>query len=83
MFKEDMAVHTRFRDGCVHHGFSEYDHLKGIRTYVDGVTTMESKPKYLDAVLEVLGPGRCEGRAYAMCPCTQGTARDERLVGLN
>ena len=60
---------------------SEYDHLKGVRTYVEGVFMMESKRKYQDAVLELLGLGRREGRTNAMCPCTQGTARDERLAG--
>ena len=80
-FKEDLAVHIRFRDGCVHHDGSEYDHLKGIRTYVDGVTTMESKRKYQDAVLELLGLEGAKDVPNAMCPCTQGTVREERLVG--
>ena len=33
-----------------------YDHLKRIRKNVNGVTTIKSTRKYLDAVLDVLGP---------------------------
>ena len=54
-FKEDLAVHTRFLDGGIHHDGSDYDHLKRIRKKVDCVTTIESKRKYLDAVFELLG----------------------------
>ena len=54
-FKEDLAVHIRFRDGGVHHDGSEYDHLKRFRKKFNGVTTIASNPKYLDAVLELLG----------------------------
>ena len=54
-FEEDLAVHIRFRDGGVHHDGSEYDHLKRFRKKFNGVTTMESNPKYLDAVLDLLG----------------------------
>ena len=75
MFKGDLAVRIRFRDGCLHHDGSEYDHLKGIPTYVDGVTTMESKRKYLDAVLELLG---LEGAKDVPTPCVR--ARKEQLV---
>ena len=46
---------VRFPDGGIHHDGSEYDHLKRIRKNVDGVTTIESNRKYLDAVLELLG----------------------------
>ena len=54
-FKEDLAVHIRFRDGGVHHDGSEYDHLKRFRKKLNGVTTIESNPKYLDVVLKLLG----------------------------
>ena len=54
-FKADWAVHIRFRDGGGHQDGSEYDRLKRIRKKFNGVTTIESKPKYLDAVLELLG----------------------------
>ena len=74
-FKEDLAVHIRFRDGGVHHDGSECDHLKGIRTNVVGVTTMESKRKYLDAVLELLG---LEGATDVPTPCVP--AHKEQLV---
>ena len=40
-FKEDLAAHIWFRDSCVHHD--------------NGAVTIESNPKYLDAVLELLG----------------------------
>ena len=53
-FKEDLAAHIWFRDGGVHHEGAEYDHLKRVRKRFSGVT-MESNPKYLDAVLELLG----------------------------
>ena len=75
MFKGDLAVHIRFRDCCLHHDGSEYDHLKGIRTFVDGVTTTESKRKYLDAVLELL---YLEGAKDVPTPCVR--ARKEQLV---
>ena len=75
MFKGDLAGHIRFRDGCLHHDGSEHDHLKGIRTFVDGVTTTESKRKYLDAVLELLG---LEGAKDVPTPCVR--ARKEQLV---
>ena len=45
----------RFRDGGVYHDGSEYHHLKRFRKMVNGVTTIESNPKYLDAMLELLG----------------------------
>ena len=54
-FMEDLAVHIRFRDGGVHHDGSEYDHLKRFHKKFNGVTTIASNPKYLDAVLELLG----------------------------
>ena len=54
-FKEDLAVHIRVRDGGVHHDGSEYDHLKRFRKKFNGATTIETNPKYLDAVLELLG----------------------------
>ena len=34
---------------------AQYDHLKRFRKRLNGVTTIESNPKYLDAVLELLG----------------------------
>ena len=54
---EVQGVHIRFRDGVVHHDGVEYDHLKRFRKRLNGVTTIESNPKYLDAVLELLGLG--------------------------
>ena len=54
-FKKDLAVHIRFRDSGVHHDGAEYDHLKRSRKKFNGVTTIASNPKYLDAVLELLG----------------------------
>ena len=50
-FKEDLAAHIWFRDGGVHHDGAEYDHLKRFRKKLNGI---ESNPKYLDAVLELL-----------------------------
>ena len=47
--------HIGFRDGGVHHEGAEYDHLKRFRKRLNGVMTIESNPKYLDAVLELLG----------------------------
>ena len=44
-----------FRDGGVHHEGAEYDHLKRFRKRFNGVMTIESNPKYLDVVLELLG----------------------------
>ena len=81
-FKEDLAVHIRFCNGWIQHDGSEYDHLGRIRKNVDGVTTIESKRKYLDAVLELLGlEGTKDVPAPAKRAWTQGTARDEGLVG--
>ena len=54
-FKKDLAEHIRFRDGGVHHDGAECDHLKRFRKKFNGVPTIESIPKYLDAVLELLG----------------------------
>ena len=54
-FKEDWAAHIWFRDGGVHHDGAEYDHLKRFRKKLHGAATIESNPKYLDAVLELLG----------------------------
>ena len=54
-FKEDLAAHIWFRDGGVHRERAEYDHLKRFRRKFNGVMTIASNPKYLDAVLELLG----------------------------
>ena len=54
-FRKDLAVHIRFRDGGVHHDGAEYNQLKHFRKKFNGVTTVERNPKYLDAVLELLG----------------------------
>ena len=51
-FKEDIAAHIWFRDGGVHR---EYDHLKRFRKRLNGAMAIESNPKNLDAVLELLG----------------------------
>ena len=53
-FKEDLAAHIWFRDGGVHHEGAGYDHLKTFRKRFSGVMTIESNPKYLDAVFELL-----------------------------
>ena len=50
-----LAAHIWFRDGGVHHEGAEYDHLKLFRKRLNGAMTIESNPKYLDAVLELLG----------------------------
>ena len=39
----------------VHRGGAECDHLKRFRKRFNGVMTIESNPKYLDVVLELLG----------------------------
>ena len=54
-FKGDFAAQTWFRDGGVHREGAECDHLKRFRKRLNGVMTIESNPKYLDAVLELLG----------------------------
>ena len=54
-FKEDLAAHIWFRDGGVHREGAENDHLKRFRKRLNGALTIESNPKYLDAVLELLG----------------------------
>ena len=54
-FKEDLAAHIWFRDGGVHHDGAEYDHLKRFLKRFNGVMTIESNPKYLDVVVELLG----------------------------
>ena len=67
-FKEDLAAHIWFRDGGVHHDGAEYDHLKRFRKKFNGVMTIESNPKYLDAVLDLLGLAREKDvRADAQC----------------
>ena len=73
MFKADLAVHLRFRDSGVHHDGSEYDHLKRFRQEFNGVTTIESNLKYLDAVLELLGLEGAE--EVPKRSCAQGTAQ--------
>ena len=64
-----------FRDGGVYREGAEYDHLK--RKRFNGVMTIECNPKYLDAVLELLG---LEGAKDAERPCAQGKAHDWRIV---
>ena len=54
-FKETLAAHTWFRGGGVHREGAEYDHLKRFRKRLNGAIIIESNPKYLDAVLELLG----------------------------
>ena len=54
-FKANLAAHLWFRDGGVHHEGAEYDHSKRFRKRFNGPMTIESNPKYLDAVLELLG----------------------------
>ena len=55
-FKEDLAAHIWFRDGGVHREEgAEYDHLERFRKRLNGAMTIESNPKYLDAVMELLG----------------------------
>ena len=51
-FKEDLAAHIWFRDGGVHDEGAEYEHLKRFRKKLNRVVTIESNPRYLDAVLE-------------------------------
>ena len=79
-FKEDLAAHMWFRDGGVHREGAEYDHLKRFRKRLDGVMTIESNPKYLDAVLELPGLEGAKGRAHAQCSCSQGKAHDWRIA---
>ena len=54
-FKEDHAAHIWFRDGGVHSDGAEYDLLKRFGKRLNGAMTIESNPKYFDAVLELLG----------------------------
>ena len=54
-FKEDLAAHIWFRRGGVHREGAECVHLKRFRKRLNGVMTFESNPKFLDAVLELLG----------------------------
>ena len=70
-FKEDLAAHIWFRDGFVHRKIAEC-----FRKRLNGAMTIESNPKYLDAVLELHG---LEG-AHAQCSCTQGKAHDWRIA---
>ena len=56
-FKEDLSANIWFRDGGVHHEGAEHDHLKRFRKRLNGAVTIESNPKYLDAVLELLWLG--------------------------
>ena len=74
-FKEDLAAHIWFRDGGVHHEGAEDDHLKRFRKKLNGVMTIESHPKYLDAVLELL---RLEGAKDVPTPSVP--AHKERLT---
>ena len=54
-FKEDLAAHIWFSDGGVHRESAEYDHLKRFRKRLNGAMIIKRNPKYLDAVLELLG----------------------------
>ena len=69
-FKEGRAAHIWFRDGGVHRERAEYDHLKRFRKRLNGVMTIESNPKYLDA----------ERRGHAQRSCTHGKAHDWRIA---
>ena len=73
--KEDWAAHIWFRDGGVHREGAEYDHWKRFRKRFDGVMTIGSNPKYLDAVLELLG---LEGAKDVPTPSVP--AHKERLM---
>ena len=79
-FKEDLAAHIWSRDGGVHHEGAEYDNLKLLHKRLNGAMTIEINPKYLDAVLELLGL-EGEGRAHSERSWTQGTAHDWRTAG--
>ena len=76
--KEDLAAHIWFRDDGVHHKSTENDHLKRFRKGFSGVMTIENNPKYLDAVLELLG---LEGAKDVPTPSVpaQGKAHDWRI----
>ena len=74
-FKEDLAAHIWFRDGGVHHDGAEYDHLKRFRKKLNRAVTIESNPKYLDAVLELLG---LEGAKDVPTPSVPG--HKEKLI---
>ena len=54
---------------------AEYDHLKRFRKRLNGAMTIESNPKYLDAVLELLG---LEGAKDA--PTSSVPAHKEKLT---
>ena len=74
-FKEDLAAHIWFLDGGVHREGAEYDHLKRFRKRLNGPMTIESNPKYLDAVLELLG---LKGATYV--PTPSGPEHKEKLT---
>ena len=74
-FKEDLAAHIWFRDGGVQRECAEYDHLRRFRKRFNGVMTIESNPKNLDAVLELLG---LEGAEVVVTPSVP--AHKERLT---
>ena len=76
-FKEDLAAHIWFRDGGVHHDGAEYDHLKRFRKKLNGAVTIESNPKYLDAVLELLG---LEGAKHVPTPSVPGH-KEKLMIG--
>ena len=79
-FKEDLAAHIWLRDGGVHREGAEYDHLKRFRKRLHGVTTIESNPKYLDAVLELLGLEGAKDVSTPSVPAAQGKAHDWRIA---
>ena len=76
-FKEDLAAHIWFRDGGVHHDGAEYDHMKRFRKKLHGAVTIESNPKYLDAVLELLG---LEGAKHVPTPSVPGH-KEKLMIG--
>ena len=71
-FKEDLAAHIWFRDGGVHREGAD---LKRFNKRFNGAMTIESNPKYLDAVLELLG---WEGAKHAPTPSVP--AHKEKLT---
>ena len=75
-FKEDPAAHIWLRDGGVHREGEEHDHSKRFRKRLNGAMTIESNPKYLGAVLELLGQ---EGAAKDV-PTPSVPAHKEKLT---
>ena len=91
-FKEDLAAHIWLRDGGAHREGAEYDHLNRFRKRLNGVMTIESNPKYLDAVLELLGlegakdvhtPSvpQCTDSVLEVCSTTRKTEQMQSILG--